>query len=568
MIVRRSRTAAGASIAACDTELAEPVRIGRSQGCGIRIVRPGMAFLHASLTSRGGTIRVEAAPDAMLGPQIAPLQSAILSAPGDTVRVGTCRVTLLAPVDGMAAVEITEDEVIAERAETRAERHFAAFDTRLPNVRLLGTSLAAAILALLFVLPLATSSVGGRADAHRTGVLSALAEPGRALWVVGAMSHAHAGLGADCGACHKAAFAHAASQSCLACHGGIGQHASPLVAPAADLRGVACEHCHLEHKGPVMAARDRQPDCTACHANIAGAAPRTALRNVGDFTVDHPQFKVALVQDAVLRRTARFSVGDADAPDHSNLRFTHATHLKLADLRAPPGGSACARCHVAAGGVGFRKVEFEPACASCHTLQFDPDHPDWRLPHGHPGEVAGRVAGYYARAVLAGESFFRPPADLFRKPGAPPDPPPARDAALVSAMTAQAMASSIARSACGECHTVNPPAAGADAAAWTVAPVMVPDSYQPSTKFSHAAHAASACTLCHAASASDGGPTLLLPGIETCRTCHAGEAGAAQRVASTCVFCHRFHDDTLPLLPAVAPQAAVSVAQSRTEVLR
>lgn len=553
IVIRRTRPGRGGSVVATDTPLAEPVHLGRADTCGLRVMRAGIAFCHATLAKDGAGVRVEAATDAVLGPKDKPEQTVLLGRPGESVRIGSCTLTLREPAGEGPVLELAEDPSTEETEEVRAERHFAAFDVRLPNVRLMGTALTCAILVLLFVLPLAFSQGSGSAGAHQAAALAALRRPAQTVWNVGQISRAHAAFGADCASCHKAAFVHASQQSCLACHADIGQHASPVVAPAADISPERCEHCHLEHKGPAMAVRNRQADCEACHADIRATAPHTMLRNVADFTAGHPQFKAALVQDATLHSTARFEIGDLGAPDRSNLKFTHATHLKLADLRATGGGEKCSLCHAPTpGGTSFKPVDFDSACASCHTLQFDPDHPEWRLPHGHADEVQSRVSGYYARAVLAGETFFQPPADLFHKPGAPPNPPRLTGAALVSAMTAQTMVSSVARSACGECHTTMAAAPGKPAGDWTVAPVFVPDTYQPSTKFSHAAHSTSACTLCHAAKTSDGGPTALLPGIGTCRNCHAGESGGAQRVASDCAFCHRFHDAALPLLPRVS----------------
>jgi hypothetical protein len=107
------------------------------------------------------------------------------------------------------------------------------------------------------------------------------------------------------------------------------------------------------------------------------------------------------------------------------------------------------------------------------------------------------------------------------------------------------MMSTIARSTCGECHVTIPPAAGQPNDAWRIAPVFVPDRYMPSSLFRHASHATSTCQNCHAAATSNLGAISLLPGIGTCRACHAGEAAPASRISSSCASCHRFHDDSL-----------------------
>jgi hypothetical protein len=252
----------------------------------------------------------------------------------------------------------------------------------------------------------------------------------------------------------------------------------------------------------------------------------------------------------------RAPLGGPDSLDHSGVKFTHARHLALDKLKAQ-GEAACTTCHVPqAGGVTFKPVTFDMSCSSCHGLQFEPRHPEWKLPHGHPEEVSGRIAGFYARAALAGETFAPPSSDLFANPGAPLPPPTPQGAELVSAQTAAAMMSSVARSACGQCHTVTPPSAGQPEDRWTVAAVYVPELYEPGAVFSHARHATTRCATCHAATSRDGGPLALLPGIATCRQCHGGEAPAARRVASPCVSCHIFHNPSLPLVAAPAPHLA------------
>jgi hypothetical protein len=287
----------------------------------------------------------------------------------------------------------------------------------------------------------------------------------------------------------------------------------------------------------------------SCHGDIKTWAPNTREVNVRDFGTDHPQFAPGLVSDAVLHKVEKIELGSADRPDKSGLLFTHQKHLVLDKLKKLPGDQVCAACHLpTADATSFKQPEFETACASCHELQFEPLHPEWRLPHGNAEDVAPRIAGYYARAALNGESFTPPTEDLFKKPGDPLPPPPPSGTALVDAQTATAMMSAVARSACGQCHVVSKPAEGEPATKWTVAPVWVPDHYEPAAMFSHAAHSTSACATCHASRESNGGPLALLPPIKTCQQCHAGEAGGIQRVASTCVLCHGFHDKTRPLL--------------------
>jgi len=544
------------------------MRIGRAPASGLRLPSPDIRFEHAVFRPAGGKLVLEAIGGALSGDGPAASRRAEL-APGDTVRVGPYLFSRAADAaHGDEVVLITP--VVAPPDESAiAAAYRAAFDVRLPNVRLLAFALSCVIAILFLALPL---GFGPGPDARSGGLAPqgndrSLAEthPAAAattflgaLWTVGTMSTVHGAFGDDCAFCHRQPFAHVPSSACLACHRGTGQHADPVRAPGADLASQRCETCHREHKGLKLATRDTEADCVRCHRDLKTVAPDTRLRAVRDFGIDHPQFAASLVQDAVLRTTLRADVGTREPPDKSGLRFTHAKHLALDKLRKP-GDAACATCHtLAPGGVTFKPVGFDAACANCHTLQFEPLHPEWRLPHGHPEEVGSRIAGYYARAALAGETFAAPSSDLFAKPGAPLPPPSPSGLALVSAETAAAMMSSIARSACGQCHSVSQPAAGDKPDAWKVAPVFVPDRYLLRATFSHASHATTPCAACHAARDSDGGVLALLPGILTCRQCHAGEAGAPQRVASPCATCHVFHDKTLPIVPPNPADPTVS----------
>jgi hypothetical protein len=558
----KSATAAGGDIQIDDPE----IRIGRSADCNLQLMHAGVAFNHALMRRDGDGLVVQAAPGAALGPADRPVEVVRLAHRGDSTQIGLFRL-IVTELDEAGDFTISIEQIgeVAEDEARLAQRHLDEFESVLPNVRLWAFTLSCAILLLFFILPVMlmprAASVQATAKAGQTGAAPSvgLASAGlAALWNVGTISRGHAAFASNCAYCHDQAFVPVRSNACLSCHQGIGRHADPRIAPAADIAKQRCETCHHEHKGAAMATRDRQADCVACHGNIARVAPDTKLKNALDFGTDHPQFRVALVQDAALHLSKRFEIGDFGAEDHSNVRFTHATHLKLEKLKSSVAAQGCAFCHESApGGVTFKPVQFDRACSSCHSLQFEPKHPEWRLPHGHPEEVASRITGYYARAALAGETFPIPSTEPFFKPGAPPPMQAPTGADMVPYKTAQIMMSSIARSLCGYCHVTMPPAAGQPDSAWTVAPVFVPDLYMPNSIFSHARHATTSCQACHAARSSNGGAISLLPGIATCRTCHAGEAGGTGRVASSCASCHRFHDDTHPLLNAgpMAPAA-------------
>ena len=543
-----------------DRSIAEPeVTVGRAAGCGLQLKRAGVRYHHAVIREDGQYLSIEALPGGTLKKDGVETSRVTLR-PGDSVRIGAYLFTLTEadPVDlADHVVTVTAAEEGAFDEAVQAKSYLQHFDITLPNIRLYAFILSVVVFLLFFIVPIifgpthmgsSWTTKAGREEAALSvhdGIFHSAA-----LWNVGEISSAHKAFGTNCKSCHENAFVPVRSSSCLACHSGIGQHADPHMAPDVDLTKERCESCHHEHKGMTLATKDDQSDCVSCHRDIKDSAPQTKLRDVTDFGTGHPEFSPSLVQDAATRTVARFPLDDKNAVDNSHLKFTHMTHLKLEKVKkaGEKAGSTCATCHEEApGGMVFKPVSYDQNCADCHQLQFEPLHPEWRLPHGHPEDVANRLRGYYSEAALRNETFPAPSSDIFAKPGADLPPPTPTGKQMVDAKTAEAMMSAIARSACGECHVTNPPEAGADPSAWKVLPVYVPDRFLPKAQFRHDKHNTMTCQGCHAAETSDGGVAALLPGIETCKGCHAGEGGAPQRIASRCVDCHVFHNPEHPV---------------------
>src|SRR5262249_62353310 len=64
--------------------------------------------------------------------------------------------------------------------------------------------------------------------------------------------------------------------------------------------------------------------------------------------------------------------------------------------------------------------------------------------------------------------------------------------------------------------------------------------WMPHAKFNHDAHRGFTCVSCHEkAQTSTESSDVLLPGIATCRTCHAPGLDHAE---SRCFECHTYHD--------------------------
>src|SRR5690606_16961552 len=89
------------------------------------------------------------------------------------------------------------------------------------------------------------------------------------------------------------------------------------------------------------------------------------------------------------------------------------------------------------------------------------------------------------------------------------------------------------RRVCAKCHEVRKPE-GAQAS--VIEPVLR-KTWMPMARFTHAPHQWVACDACHAATASSDSNELMLPQIDSCRTCHGG-VGSHAKIQSTCIDCH------------------------------
>ena len=93
------------------------------------------------------------------------------------------------------------------------------------------------------------------------------------------------------------------------------------------------------------------------------------------------------------------------------------------------------------------------------------------------------------------------------------------------------------RQVCSTCHHVSKGPAGD----WRIAEVKQTRRWMAQARFTHAKHATQTCISCHDVRLSRRAQDVALPGIARCRDCHAGVAGAPNKVASDCatwVFDH------------------------------
>ncbi|MEK9968997.1 MAG: FHA domain-containing protein [Ferrovibrio sp.] len=523
----------------------EILRIGRGADCELYLPDPRLLLLHATIHRRPDGFWIEAAGEALIGIGNAQLQTAALK-PGTDIRVGPYSVSVEA-VDG-GNVSLTVE--LIDRLGDGLERLRASAAGGLPRLLLSRRQWAwlavCSVLLLGLLAPLvqyylvsSKAPPAGRELALRHGVTPGFDR----LWLTGPASAAHNRFIGNCTACHATPFSPVANASCQQCHGEVHQHADPAIHPAADLARQSCTSCHSEHKGSTGLIAAGSGTCVACHGG-----GKTA---VTDFASAHPAFRATLPDGKGNMGITRVALhGESPAIEHSNLNFPHDRHLK-ANLRTPAGETVdleCGSCHRrGSGDAGFAPIRFSSDCQGCHQLSFDAALPRRQLPHAAPNAIRRFLEDTYVAAAVSGEYTGTdvPVQAVRRIPGGAsavemPEKLMLRDWAAARAR--EALNSRLVRGQCGECHAVT----DAQGGGFSVAPVQMMERFFPAARFDHGRHRGVACDSCHAAKQSFSARDVLLPDVETCRTCHGGES-SSQKVASTCLSCHSFHHESAPL---------------------
>ena len=352
----------------------------------------------------------------------------------------------------------------------------------------------------------------------------------------------------------------AIDQSCAHCHTAHSFH-QPNVA-----RDHSCSACHQEHRGPGPMAAPTDANCLSCHANTAvlqashekaktlppeafdyrpdqgrvlfkAPRPRHGYTNViRAFAADHPEFRVL--------------ADKLEDPD--TLKFNHALHLTsphTQPLHDPK--PECRNCHKPdAAGVLHLKITYEENCKSCHSLQFDVNNPELRVPHGDTEHVRAflrslpapyadlgrRVKGLTGKREL--DDFVQ---QQMRQLG---DQFASRDELERRVFFNDARTGPVSKVAglgalgparfpgCAYCHQV----AEVEGAPAVIKPVIA-DRWLVRGGFDHSKHFKLDCARCHDAVSSRETSDVLLPAKATCVECHSPQGG----VASNCSECHSYH---------------------------
>lgn len=321
-----------------------------------------------------------------------------------------------------------------------------------------------------------------------------------------------------------------------------------------------CANCHVEHTRPARPTPEEAQlplpekptlvvvqDCEGCHSQLKMRLKDTQLIDTPNWG-RHPAFRPLVTQAAGAQpKLARVALTSAPQ-ERSGLTFPHRLHLDprggVARLAISLGQGAgygapleCQSCH-RADGAGFKPIEMERDCGSCHSLAFTRAGGIVRdLPHGDVPKVIAALNAFYGGARGFETQRARP--GMIR-----PTPLPQTGSVLRVAFSPGG--------ACYDCHTISW-TPSADGAPVQVADVHLTQRWMPRGAFDHsvAEHGAIGktgkagsfkCVDCHKAETSDRASDVLLPDLGKCATCHGRTTTQiAAADDANCETCHSFH---------------------------
>jgi predicted CXXCH cytochrome family protein len=547
------------------------LRLGRDPTNDVHLTDLAAALHHATVERSAGRLEIAAGEGLWLelnGRKVA--TGHIDIATGGDIRIGSHILRFMPAAAGAADIDVaiervTEGEAQLERID---ERRFSLASV-MPGKRGMAWTLSILVLVVFLAWPIWTFYERQGQPASARGFHA------DRLWLSGSLSQVHANLENDCTACHARPFEAVRDDSCVACHTNIHDHGDQarLARARPDATGWArvqlafqetfgltpgrCVDCHTEHEGPQEMAPTPQRFCADCHGGLTDRLPDTRLGNAGDFGSAHPEFQpsVLIRWDGETPVMQRVSLGGRPR-ESSNLRFPHALHLdprsgvsqmarRLSRDHGFGASLACADCHVPTpDGTRFQPVDMEGDCAMCHSLAFDEVGGTVRtLRHGSPEQVVADLREFFRGRVPPPPSVLLP--DGRRRPGTSAQIRntirfvEARHGAATRAD--QAIRGVFSQGgACYDCHQVDAPPGGS--LAFRIRPVAFPTRYMHHGWFDHRPHRQAQCSSCHAAEGSQSANDLLLPNLQSCRSCHGGESSSAD-VPSTCAMCHDYHMD-------------------------
>jgi Cytochrome c7 and related cytochrome c len=401
-----------------------------------------------------------------------------------------------------------------------------------------------------------------------------------------------------CASCHAGPVHHANERqtpSCTQCHREhLGREASLVSLPDSD-----CVKCHdnlASHVKPgsprpvIEDVRDFDHD----HPEFQAVREGQTMKDPGKLKFNHAlhlapgmvlasggkPFVLAQISDPGTR--ARFrkpeqTDRDAVALDCRSCHRTEGSDLGLSRAGVPLAASLPAR----SSSDYMLPITYENQCRACHPLEVEVDSPvkpgTHRVTVRHrlqPGELHDSLEeAYAARFLTSPESLAPDNRPNRRLPSADPSQRQREREALVDFVYQAEQILYLGKQTCGECHLfstrdgrIQPDQiAPGSSPTFQVLPPSVPQIWFTHALFDHGAHRAVSCRECHAGAYPDGltstgvkvreassvSEDVLVPGIATCRQCHAplrSSGGLTTGGARfDCTECHRYHDGDHPL---------------------
>lgn len=407
-----------------------------------------------------------------------------------------------------------------------------------------------------------------------------------------------AGKVPSCASCHRdhrgrdASLVRSPDRDCTSCHGSLAEH----IRKDKDVQATGYGNVHSffqdhpefavlrtpEHKTTVRLGEKGLMDPSQLKFNhavhmTAGMRQGFTLEKITDED-DRKRYRLDAQKDTAEVQLRCASCHMLDPGDFQG-RAADGTTASQSPGRGGPGTimmpivyeNQCRACHlldVSRPGAGRKATAAEGEGEGEGEAPAGPTPlPTLTVPHGlQPSEIHAYLYNIVAGQVLASD----PGLQRRRRLPGPVDAETQQVREAIEAAVLQAeQVLFVDKQTCTECHdytTVRPDEAvevqlGA-APNFTVQKPDIPDVWFPHAVFDHSAHRAVDCRQCHARAYptnADGAPNpevattsepVMLPGIETCRKCHAPLQKAAGKVRGgarfDCVECHRYHNGDHP----------------------
>ncbi len=417
----------------------------------------------------------------------------------------------------------------------------------------------------------------------------------------GRLSEPHAILENECAACHvqqAGVFsAKVTDNACLDCHDGPAHHATQTASPAcatchtehrghtniAAASNRTCAECH----GDLRGGRTVRQESSHILSFESGHPEFAALRSVAGVAASDPstiKLNHAIHMKPIRRGpngpNIQLECGNCHRASAANADLTYADPNYRAATVSYKDSDEFLSLHTdtqktlraATGRELMAPVKFANACAACHLLTFDKRF-DFGVPHDKPEVIYTFLVKTFRDYIASHPSELRevhdPDRDLMNKPILP-KVRILTSAQWVAERTVDAEVL-VWQKTCKQCHVLTGLVARDDpgAADWSgptprniiffstigalaspnlasrpmlpqVQPARITIQWMPHAKFDHGAHEGFTCVSCHAkAVTSTESSDLLLPGIDTCKKCHAP---GPEHAESRCFECHTYHD--------------------------